>query len=558
MTDKTEKSLWKQGNQYYLKLHIPRPLRQHFLSSTGQPKSLIVRPLGDSPSEARHKRDEFVVRYRRAFNRLSKGEILTSAQIEAIVALDLDALADRYKEEVLAYPFGPAQLRFVEQERKEAQESAAQGFRQLPLYDDLQAQVEKAAKSVGLPLPLDAASYNEIREALELGERNARRHQIAKAAEQEIIAKMAEVDALAKLTGDPAVPPMMTAPAKVTETISQAAEAWFAQMQNDPTAAVRENTLAGHRNFVRAFLEYCGGDIPLTSVTRAMASDFLDKIASGRANRTTRIASGRANRTTNKYAQTWAGVFKNARYRGRFTGDNPFEGLKRKVVGKKIDPFTMPELQTIFAPFKFEISPARHSPATALPWISLIALYNGLCLEEIAQMDVADMHEQDGILVFDVHNGARHQLKNERARPRLVPVHSALLSFGLLRYRDNLPRDGLLFPGLVRRASNGNKIGKRIGEMFSKHIARLKITQKAKEEKRKVSFHSLRKNAGGAMERGGASESDAGRVLGHALGMTFGTYSRPVLERVQETVERIKFPGLRLPQGEFGRVLDLD
>jgi hypothetical protein len=536
MTDKTEKSLWKQGNQYYLKLHIPRPLRQHFLSSTGQPKSLIVRPLGDSPSEARHKRDEFVVRYRRAFNRLSKGEILTSAQIEAIVALDLDALADRYKEEVLAYPFGPAQLRFVEQERKEAQESAAQGFRQLPLYDDLQAQVEKAAKSVGLPLPLDAASYNEIREALELGERNARRHQIAKAAEQEIIAKMAEVDALAKLTGDPAVPPMMTAPAKVeplTETISQAAEAWFAQMQNDPTAAVRENTLAGHRNFVRAFLEYCGGDIPLTSVTRAMASDFLAK-----------KSVRRSNRTVNKYATTWAGIFRNARYRGRFTGDNPFEGLKRKAIGKKIDPFTMPELQTTF---KFEISPAKHSPATALPWISLIALYNGLCLEEIAQMDVADMHEQDGILVFDVHNGARHQLKNERARPRLVPVHSALLSFGLLRYRDSLPRDGLLFPGLVRRASKGDKIGVRIGEMFGKHIARLEISQKAKEEKRKVSFHSFRKNAGGAMERGGASESDAGRVLGHALGMTFGTYSRPVLERVQETVERIQFPGLLLP-----------
>jgi integrase len=307
-------------------------------------------------------------------------------------------------------------------------------------------------------------------------------------------------------------------------------------MQNDPSAAVRETTLDGHRNFVRAFIEYCGGDIPLTSVTRAMASDFLAK-----------KSVRRSNRTVNKYATTWAGIFRNARYRGRFTGDNPFEGLKRKAIGKKIDPFTMPELQTIFAPFKFEISPARHSPATALPWISLIALYNGLCLEEIAQMDVADMHEQDGILVFDVHNGARHQLKNERARPRLVPVHSALLSFGLLRYRDSLPRDGLLFPGLVRRASKGDKIGVRIGEMFGKHIARLEISQKAKEEKRKVSFHSFRKNAGGAMERGGASESDAGRVLGHALGMTFGTYSRPVLERVQETVERIQFPGLLLP-----------
>jgi hypothetical protein len=48
------------------------------------------------------------------------------------------------------------------------------------------------------------------------------------------------------------------------------------------------------------------------------------------------------------------------------------------------------------------------------------------------------------------------------------------------------------------------------------------------------------------MDRHGASESDAGRVLGHALGMTFGTYSKPVLERVQETVERIRYEGLKL------------
>jgi hypothetical protein len=64
---------------------------------------------------------------------------------------------------------------------------------------------------------------------------------------------------------------------------------------------------------------------------------------------------------------------------------------------------------------------------------------------------------------------------------------------------------------------------------------------------RRVCFHSFRKNAGGAMERGGASESDAGRVLGHALGMTFGTYSKPVLERVKETVERISYKGLKVP-----------
>src|SRR5262245_8820302 len=49
------------------------------------------------------------------------------------------------------------------------------------------------------------------------------------------------------------------------ETVSQAAEAWFSEMQRDPSAAVRPQTLDGHRLRVRAFVEHCG-DIPLASV----------------------------------------------------------------------------------------------------------------------------------------------------------------------------------------------------------------------------------------------------------------------------------------------------
>jgi hypothetical protein len=76
-----------------------------------------------------------------------------------------------------------------------------------------------------------------------------------------------------------------------SETISQAAEAWFDGMQRDPSAAVKQTTLDGHRLRVRAFVEHCG-DIPLSSVTRAMASDFLTHVSQGKANRTTRPVTG--------------------------------------------------------------------------------------------------------------------------------------------------------------------------------------------------------------------------------------------------------------------------
>src|SRR5262249_19876427 len=110
------------------------------------------------------------------------------------------------------------------------------------------------------------------------------------------------------------------------ETVNQAAEHWFAEMQR-PDAGVPSQTLDGHRLRVRAFVEHCG-DVPLASVTRAMASDFL-----------TATAKGRANRTVNNYATTLQCLFKSARNRGRFQGENPFENQRRKAAGDKREAF---------------------------------------------------------------------------------------------------------------------------------------------------------------------------------------------------------------------------
>jgi hypothetical protein len=139
------------------------------------------------------------------------------------------------------------------------------------------------------------------------------------------------------------------------ETISQAAEAWFAEMTRDKTAAPRDTTMGGHRLRVRAFVDRCG-DVPLADVTRAMASDFLASL-------------NVSNRTRNNYATTLKCVFDCARRRGRFTGDNPFGGMKAKVAkGSDRVPFTVAELQTLFDALPRQIEPAKHTPETALPW----------------------------------------------------------------------------------------------------------------------------------------------------------------------------------------------
>jgi integrase len=293
-------------------------------------------------------------------------------------------------------------------------------------------------------------------------------------------------------------------------------------------------TLDGHRLRVRALVDHCG-DVPLASVTRAMAADFLVKIAT----------RGLSNRTVNNYATTLASIFKSARYRGRFIGDNPFEGQKRKAGGESYSPFETAELQTLFGSLAFEVKPAAHTPETALPWVSLIAAFTGMRLEEIAQLSAADIREQGAngatVTVIDIHNGGNNALKNA-ASARLVPIHSELVRAGLLQYRDSLPKDGPLFPGLVRRASKGGKVGARLGELFRDKLESLGLKREL------LCFHSFRHTAAERLEAAAVSQTDAARVLGHTIaGMSYGVYSSgPGLKRLAAVVESIEYPGLKL------------
>jgi integrase len=310
------------------------------------------------------------------------------------------------------------------------------------------------------------------------------------------------------------------------ETISQAASHWFAELQREK---VRDTTLDGHKLRVKAFTDHIG-DVPLASVTRAIAADFL-----------TKIATGRSNRTVNSYSTTMACVFKSAKQRGRFEGENPFDGQKRKAAGKSYIAFDLDEIKTLFATLPREVQPAKHTPESALPWVALIAAYTGMRLEEIAQLGAADIETRGTnggtVVVFNIHNGdSDHKLKNESSA-RVIPVHSELVRAGLLDYAKALPQKGLLFPGLSRRSSKGGKIGARLGELFRKHLIKHHIKREG------ICFHSFRHTVATKLEQAGQSQTDAARVLGHAIaGMSYGTYSSgPGLARLKAVVEAIRY-----------------
>jgi integrase len=487
--------VWERGPKgrrtYYLRVAIPRPIRHLFLSKTGKPLVRVVERLSDSQSDARVMAAERVAVCLRVFAQAKAGLITTPAQAEAALHPGEPDLA-----------LEPEFAAWHEQNRKQTRER------------------DRLLAKLGVPRELRAKVDEALLRALQP---DTPRTVERRAAWFEGYGDRASGIA----SGEQ--PAAQSAP--TGETVNQAAEAWLEEMTRDKTAAPQDTTVQGHRLRVRAFVDKWG-DKPLTEVTRAMASDFLGDLQV-------------ANRTRNNYATTLKCVFECAHRRGRFTGDNPFDKQKQKVAATSYQPFTVAELQKLFDAMPREVAPVKHTPDTAMPWVALIALYTGARLEEIAQLTVADVRAEQAngatVTIIDIHNGGANKLKNESAA-RLIPVHSALVRAGLLKYVDAVKAKPL-FPGLTRRASKGDKVGARVGELFRKKLVALKLKREG------LCFHSFRHTVAGRLDAAGVPQSDAARVLGHAVaGMSYGTYSQagPGLKRVAAVVEQVTYEGLRL------------
>jgi integrase len=326
-------------------------------------------------------------------------------------------------------------------------------------------------------------------------------------------------------------PAMRTVPALATGdgiTVSQAFEAMVAQMKREKA---RQGTIDGHKRFVGQFIEDMG-DMPLVAISKAIVSDWRDKLAS---------KEGRSNKTVNTYITSMLCVVKSAASRGRFEGANVFEKMGLKKDGKSYVPFEDAEVKAFFDATPVEVKPAQHSPQTALPWIVRIAAYTGARLEEITQLKKTDI-SMEGLnggskLCFHMHEEDENNHLKNSASTRIVPVHSRLCEMGFEKYFKGLPAGSMLFPGLTRRESRDNKIGGRSGELFRKLGIKLGITKKGK------CFHSWRHSAIGAMRRADISLDDREAVCGHTSGrVNNDVYTTgPGLVKLTAAVEAINY-----------------
>ncbi|MDO8409054.1 MAG: tyrosine-type recombinase/integrase [Phenylobacterium sp.] len=181
---------------------------------------------------------------------------------------------------------------------------------------------------------------------------------------------------------------------------------------------------------------------------------------------------------------------------------NPARGLRVVDPRHRRDrrlPFSNDQLRAIFhAPLYrgcvddehgyADIGPAR--PRRARFWVPLIALFSGMRMNEICQLDVADIQRVDEVDCFLVTSrssggGADKKVKTSTSE-RFVPIHPRLIEIGFLDFVDELRRSesAKLFPELPLSTTGY------YSDPFSKWFRR--FIHKAKATRPKTCFHSFR------------------------------------------------------------------
>jgi integrase len=370
----------------------------------------------------------------------------------------------------------------------------------------------------------------------------------------------AQAAAIAMLQNGLAPPPLSNRPVQRPSkagaglSVADVAARYLTERQRDPRAKMTAQTEAQVRTTFRLFADHMAG-ASFRDVTREHAGTFLDALASlhphyGRQSGAADLSladllkkypakddAGLSNKTINRHQSALKTLFRWARKRGHFEGENPFDDLARArapLSKTTWQPFTSAELTSLFAGAAFETLPAIRTLATARPWIMAVALFSGMRQGEICELDAEDIDTRNGIPYFNI------TAAKSEAGVRLVPIHSTLIKLGFLDYVKGAG-SGPLFPGIAPAGPDK----KRAHTLASRFPA---FRRKQGVDRPRVAFHSFRKNFVRALEIAKVDRDRAALIVGHERGFTFRVYNPEGLDMstLCEVVEAVNFPGFSL------------
>lgn len=238
--------------------------------------------------------------------------------------------------------------------------------------------------------------------------------------------------------------------------------------------------------------------------------------------------------TANEKLQKASGLFLWAVRQG-YCQTNVFEGLRlknRQKASEQKEAFTANDLRIIFDSSIFTRDKLNHPWRH---WTTLLALFTGCRVSEIAQLRVCDVFEESTTYAIRITDEAGN-LKNESSR-RIVPLHPHIIQLGFIEYVQEMSSQERLFPDLYGTSKGpGDKVSRWFNNTHLKNCG-LKGTG------RKISFHSFRHTFIDAFKQTGVEEVKVKALTGHQHdSITFNRYGKDyALSVLYETLMQIDF-----------------
>ncbi|EKE45733.1 hypothetical protein OCGS_0152 [Oceaniovalibus guishaninsula JLT2003] len=357
---------------------------------------------------------------------------------------------------------------------------------------------------------LTDAQWTENAPSLRQEMRKARRDQIK-----------AILSAAESLEGYSFTKPAQTAP-RPSQTRSASLSAAIADFKAEHGPQWSQEMRNKADAYLALLVEHFGPDRPMDQISRQDAADMKKLVQALPANRKTKPETRNLSlheaidvpglpkmgvKTVNSYIDMFRRFWDWAERHGR-APHKLFDGMKvakAKQAAEKRKAYSKEQLSRLFV----ELTENRSGLVKKddHKWGTLLAMFTGARLREVAQLVPSDIRSEGGIWYIDINaDGEKKSLKSLAAKRR-VPVHSELIRLGFLEWVEGCGKQTRLFMSFTHNTKEG--YGRNLGRWFGTFLTKIGMKDDG------LVFHSLRHTAITRMRQASVELSLVQEIVGH-------------------------------------------
>ena len=274
--------------------------------------------------------------------------------------------------------------------------------------------------------------------------------------------------------------------------------------------------------YLALLVEHFGPDRPMDQISRQDAADMKKLVQALPANRKTKPETRDLSlqdaiavpglpkmgvKTVNSYIDMFRRFWDWAERHGR-APHKLFDGMKvakAKQAAEKRKAYSKEQLSRLYV----ELTENRSGLVKKddHKWGTLLAMFTGARLREVAQLVSSDVRKEGGIWYIDINaDGEMKSLKSSAAKRR-VPIHSELIRLGFLEWVEGCAKQPRLFMSFTHNTKEG--YGRNLGRWFGTFLTKIGMKEDG------LVFHSLRHTAITRMRQASVELSLVQEIVGH-------------------------------------------